>query len=133
MSSADLEKAQANMYHYVAEVCRLLNTEHPEINKESIWAIVVSRLQFELNLANVDIMTLSYNKMQPLAIEVARAKPQVYFPRILLSVGGEMMHVNGQPDPENVPMRWDTISVDDDRIHSNAYYRPGRDTPQPGE
>ena len=57
MSSEDAKKAQADMYHYVAEVRRLLNTEQPEIHKLRIWAIVVSRLQFELNLANVGIMT----------------------------------------------------------------------------
>ena len=133
MSSADFKKTQEEMYHYAAEVRRLLKLEQPDVHKERMWGIVVSGLGFELNLAIVRILTLSYNKIQQVAIELARAVPRIYFPRILLSVGAEMMHVNGQPDPENVPMRWDTISVDDDRIHFNAYYRPGRDTPEPGE
>ena len=105
MSSTDIKKAQGNMYHYTAEVCRLLNTEHPEIYKERIWNIVVSRLEFELNLAIVGIMTLSYNKMQPLAIELARAMAQLYLPCIMLSVGEEMVHINKQLNPALVSMR----------------------------
>jgi hypothetical protein len=133
MSPADVKKAQGNMYHYVAEVHRLLNAEHPEIYKERIWDIVVSRLQFEINLANVGILTLSYNKMQPLAIELSRAIPQIYFPHILLSVGEEMMHIRKQPKPEEVSMRWETISIEDDRIRSNAFYWPGQEMLEPGE
>ena len=73
--------------------------------KQRIWAIVVSKLQFQLNLANVGIMTLSYNKMQPLTIELARAMPQLYFPCIMLSVGEEMVHINKQLNPALVSMR----------------------------
>ena len=92
--------------------------------KQRIWAIVVSKLQFQLNLANVGIMTLSYNKMQPLAIELARAMPQLYFPCIMLSVGEEMVHINKQLNPALVSMRWQMISVDNGKISSNPFYKP---------
>jgi len=125
MSSADFKKTQEEMYHYAAEVRRLLKVEKPEVYKERIWDIVVSGLEFELNLAIVGILTLSYNKIQPLAIELARGVPKIYFPCILLSVGAEMVHIRNQLNPADVDMRWEMISVNDDRIWSNPFYRPG--------
>ena len=63
--------------------------------------------------------------MHPLAIELARAMPQLYFPCILLSVGEEMVHINKQLNPALVSMRWQMISVDNDKISSNPFYKPG--------
>ena len=133
MSSVDFKTAQEEMYHYAAEVRRLLKLEQPDVHKERMWGIVVSGLGFELNLAIVRILTLSYNKIQQVAIELARAVPEIYFPCILLSVGAEMLHIRAQPKPAEVDMRWEEISVNDARIRSNDYYQPGRETPEPGE